>query len=156
LFAYGPADATVIPKPHHLLPHLNPDWFYVCGTGLPRLSWKEAVKRGVVVVVVVVFMISVCTAAPVTVAGSRLSLTLRQRESPHHMLVDRRWFRSCIYLLRPYGVVGSTCTAVGQIDSVAATFPPPASLRPFRLRLHDMLMTDNRPMSSRSAAEAGG
>jgi len=25
LFAYGPADATAIPKPHHLLPHLNPD-----------------------------------------------------------------------------------------------------------------------------------
>jgi len=30
LFACGPADATAIPKPHHLLPHLNPDWFYVC------------------------------------------------------------------------------------------------------------------------------
>jgi len=28
LFAYGPADATDIPKPDHLLPHLNPDWFY--------------------------------------------------------------------------------------------------------------------------------
>jgi len=26
-FAYGPADATAIPKPRHLLPHLNPDWF---------------------------------------------------------------------------------------------------------------------------------
>jgi len=25
LFAYGPADATAIPKPHHLLPHLEPD-----------------------------------------------------------------------------------------------------------------------------------
>jgi len=30
-----------IPKPHHLLPHLNPDWFYLSGTGLPRLSWKR-------------------------------------------------------------------------------------------------------------------
>ena len=38
LFAYGPADATATPKPHHLLPHLNPDWFYLSGTGLPRLS----------------------------------------------------------------------------------------------------------------------
>jgi len=45
LFAYGPADATAIPEPHHLLPHLNPYWFYLSGTGLPRLSWKEAVKR---------------------------------------------------------------------------------------------------------------
>ena len=27
LFAYGPADATAIPKPHHLLPRLNPHWF---------------------------------------------------------------------------------------------------------------------------------
>ena len=32
LFAYGPADATTIPKPHHLLPHLNPDWFFLSGT----------------------------------------------------------------------------------------------------------------------------
>ena len=38
LFAYGPADATAIPKPHHLLPHWNPDWFCISGTGLPRLS----------------------------------------------------------------------------------------------------------------------
>ena len=28
LFAYGPADAASILKPHHLLPHLNADWFY--------------------------------------------------------------------------------------------------------------------------------
>ena len=26
-------------NPHHLLPHLNTDWFYVSGTGLLRLSW---------------------------------------------------------------------------------------------------------------------
>ena len=26
LFACGPDDATAIPKPHHLLPHLNPDF----------------------------------------------------------------------------------------------------------------------------------
>jgi len=38
------ADATAIPKPDHLLLHLNPDWFYLSGTGLPRLSWKEAVQ----------------------------------------------------------------------------------------------------------------
>ena len=30
-----------IPKPHHLLPHLNPDWFYLSGTSLPRLSWER-------------------------------------------------------------------------------------------------------------------
>jgi len=41
IIAYGPADATAIPKPRHLLPHLNPDWFYLSGTGLPRLSWKR-------------------------------------------------------------------------------------------------------------------
>jgi len=33
LFAYGPADATVVPKPHQFLPHLNPDRFYLSGTG---------------------------------------------------------------------------------------------------------------------------
>jgi len=37
LLAYGPANATAITKPDHLLPHLNPDWFYLSGMGLPRL-----------------------------------------------------------------------------------------------------------------------
>ena len=41
LFAYGPADATGVSKPHHLLPRLHPDWFYLSGTSLPTLSWKR-------------------------------------------------------------------------------------------------------------------
>ena len=41
LFAYGPADATAVPKLHRLLPQLNPDLFYLSGTGLPRLSRKR-------------------------------------------------------------------------------------------------------------------
>ena len=53
LFAYGPADATAIPKPHNLLLHLNLGWFYVCGTDLPRLSWKTGRYTGLVVVAVV-------------------------------------------------------------------------------------------------------
>jgi len=36
--------------PHHLLPHLNPDWFFLSGTCLPRLFWKRGYKMGVVVV----------------------------------------------------------------------------------------------------------
>jgi len=40
-----------IPKHHHLLPHLNPDWFYLSGTSLPRLSWKRGRWTGLVVVV---------------------------------------------------------------------------------------------------------
>jgi len=43
--ACDPADATAIPKPHNLLPHFNPDWFYLSGTGLPTSSGKKAVKR---------------------------------------------------------------------------------------------------------------
>ena len=39
LFAYGPAGATASPKPRRLLPDLNPDWFYLSGTSIPRLSW---------------------------------------------------------------------------------------------------------------------
>jgi len=46
LFALGPTDATAIPKHHHLLPHLNPDWFYLSGSGLPRLSWKKRPLNG--------------------------------------------------------------------------------------------------------------
>ena len=45
LFAYGPADATAIPEPHRLLPHLHPDWFYLSGTSLPGCPGKQAVKR---------------------------------------------------------------------------------------------------------------
>jgi len=41
LFACGLADATAIPKLQHLLPHLNPDWFYLSSTSLPRWSWKR-------------------------------------------------------------------------------------------------------------------
>jgi len=41
LFAYGPADATVSPKRHHLLHCLNADWFQLSDTGLLRLSWKR-------------------------------------------------------------------------------------------------------------------
>ena len=41
LFAHGPADATAIQKHHHLLPHLNPDWFHLSGIGLPTLSRKR-------------------------------------------------------------------------------------------------------------------
>jgi len=37
LFAYGPGDATAIAKPHRLLSHLNQDWFYVSGSGLPPI-----------------------------------------------------------------------------------------------------------------------
>ena len=40
LFAYGAADATAVPEPRHLLPHLNPNWFYLSVTGLRMLSWK--------------------------------------------------------------------------------------------------------------------
>ena len=53
MFAYGPADATAIPKPNLLVPHLNPEWFYLSRTGLPRLSWKRGRSMGVVLVVVV-------------------------------------------------------------------------------------------------------
>jgi len=35
----GPADDTAISK---LLPHLNPDWFYLSGASLPGLSWKRS------------------------------------------------------------------------------------------------------------------
>jgi len=33
-----PADVTASQNPHHVLPYLNPDWFYLFDTGLPRLS----------------------------------------------------------------------------------------------------------------------
>jgi len=45
LFAYGPADATAVPKPHHLLPHLNPDWFTFLVPAYRGCPGKEAVKR---------------------------------------------------------------------------------------------------------------
>ena len=41
LFEYSPADDIAFPKPHHLLPRLNLDWFCLSGTNLPTLSWKR-------------------------------------------------------------------------------------------------------------------
>ena len=38
------ADATAMPKPHNLLPHLNPNCFYLSGAGYPDCPKKEAVK----------------------------------------------------------------------------------------------------------------
>ena len=48
---------------HHLLPHLNPDWICLSGTGLPRLSWKRGHWMGVVVAVVVVVLAVVVVVA---------------------------------------------------------------------------------------------
>ena len=39
-----------IPKPHHLLPHCNPDWFSLSATSLPSLSRKRGHYTGMVVV----------------------------------------------------------------------------------------------------------
>ena len=55
LFAYGPADATAIPRPHHLLPVI---WIQTSGTGLPRLLLKRGHWMDVLVVVVVELLIS--------------------------------------------------------------------------------------------------
>jgi len=44
LFAYGPADATVSQKPHHLLPHLNQEWFTFLVPAYPGCPRKEATK----------------------------------------------------------------------------------------------------------------
>jgi len=36
----------LMPMPHHhLLLQLNSEWFTLSGAGLPRLSWKKAIKR---------------------------------------------------------------------------------------------------------------
>ena len=45
LFEYGPADATAIPKPHHLVPHFNPNWFTFLVPAYPDCPGKWAVKR---------------------------------------------------------------------------------------------------------------
>jgi len=42
-FAYCPAYATAMPKPHHLVPHLNPDWFNLSGTHLPTYPGRPRV-----------------------------------------------------------------------------------------------------------------
>jgi len=36
-----PVSVWRITKPRYLLPHLNPDWFYLYGSGLPRFTWKR-------------------------------------------------------------------------------------------------------------------
>jgi len=52
---------------HHLLPRLNPDWFYLSAISLPRLSSKSGRKTDVVVVLVVVVIVVVVVAVVVIV-----------------------------------------------------------------------------------------
>jgi len=52
---------------HHLLPRLNPDWFYLSAISLPRLSSKSGRKADVVVVLVVVVPVVVVVAVVVIV-----------------------------------------------------------------------------------------
>jgi len=40
----GPADAAAIPKPCHLLPHLNPGGFTFLVPAYPGCSGKQAIK----------------------------------------------------------------------------------------------------------------
>ena len=45
LFAYCPADATAVPKPHHLLPRLNPDYLTFLVMAYPGCPGKKAIWR---------------------------------------------------------------------------------------------------------------
>ena len=55
---------------NHLLLHLNPDWFYPYGTGLPRLSWKREPLNG-------------CSDS----SGS----TITTRKSPSALILNEKW-----------------------------------------------------------------
>ena len=46
LFACGPADATAFTKPHRLMPHLNPNWFYLSGTWLTQVVMEKRLLNG--------------------------------------------------------------------------------------------------------------
>ena len=65
LFAYGPADATAIPKPRHLLPHLNSEWFYHFWYRLTQVVPEKWPLTGYLTVAVVV----VCCCIMCTVIG---------------------------------------------------------------------------------------
>jgi len=62
-----------IPKSHTLMRHLNPDWVYLSGTGLSRLSRKRGRLTGAVAVVVVVVVVIVRVVAA---AAAAVFLTL--------------------------------------------------------------------------------
>lgn len=44
-FSYGPDNATVILKNHHLIPHITPDGFIFLVVAYPACPVKEAVER---------------------------------------------------------------------------------------------------------------
>ena len=46
LFAYGPTNATAIPKPRHLLPRLNLDWFYLFWHQLTQVVLEKRPLNG--------------------------------------------------------------------------------------------------------------
>jgi len=50
LFAYGPSDATAIPKPLYLLRHLHPDWFLAVWYRLTQVVLEKRLLNGCSVV----------------------------------------------------------------------------------------------------------
>jgi len=76
----------------HLLPHLNPDWFNLCGTGLPRLSSKRRRKTGVVVVAGALIRLSTAMLSLVCQVDASSSSVAHMLVSVGHMhSVFRAW-----------------------------------------------------------------
>jgi len=72
-------------RPHRLLPHLNPDWFYLSGSVLPRLSWKRSCYTGVVVAAAAAVAVVVVTY--LLIPPRALILLLKLDHSSHHCSV---------------------------------------------------------------------
>ena len=142
LFAYGPANATAIPKSHYLLPHLNPDWFYLSGTGLPRWSWKRpsngcSSSSSSVVVVKDIFRLKLC--------------------SSHSYCTGMSVCLSVCHIL----VVGCTCTqaCVGRARSLACpswSCPVSATSTTERLRTSASRLTSGFTSTRSAGCVTGG
>ena len=115
LFAYGPADACAYPKSHHLLPRLNPDWFYLSATGLLRLSCKKRPLNGCSSLSLICFHISECRDVASCYQGRMVCLSVTL---PRHTWSLMNCFRAgqgpCLANLHKWGLAQSPSCDCGQ------------------------------------------
>ena len=95
LLAYGPADATAIPKPYHLLPQFNPDWFCLSGTRLHGLCWKKRPSNGCNGSSFLLYhVLSRHSAGLSIIISNQLHLATDTDRSPHQHLITQKFLQT--------------------------------------------------------------
>jgi len=124
LFAYGPgpADALHLKTPSSLV-HLNPDWFYLSGTGLHMLSWKRGQWTGVAIIVVVAAAAATAAVAVAVYHSGQLMLIYKPFVKTNKIIIFKRTER---WLTKRTSVTLYACPMIRPLDNCDSMFPSDA------------------------------